>query len=460
MTAFNTDGVFWLPTNPESHIAGRLQFDIVDGGKLDLIGTLSSASDVLNDANVPKVLHGVAGGHKYTLRDCQRTNFNMSMPGIEREAYHVPEIIRGVHITSDTDFKFVAFRMNTRYLSHWIGTTGISYEWEPGSLDHYGISYDRPESEVDITGFGTIEICYGWNTDGDNFLSSGISHSTFVKATFDTPLPLEDVCSIVSSIQDIITLGMDVTAITTGLSLEHEQHTRELADGRIVHEHIELFKPWLGADIPESKTRTNSDDILVTFDDMGRVAGLSRWLKTHDMFRLTINSLLSHRYMPKMYGENRLQNAVFAAESFDRARFKNRVESRENFRARRKRILEACPQDREWLDNFLQYANEPRLVDRLLRLARYAGGRFEYLVGNVEAWARHVKNVRNRLVHSEGSSDGPDGLTLFLLSESVYFLVVICLLRECGIGDVMLDDEFDNRRFRHLHDQLREHFDF
>ena len=63
-------------------------------------------------------------------------------------------------------------------------------------------------------------------------------------------------------------------------------------------------------------------------------------------------------------------------------------------------------------------------------------------------------------VHREASSDGPDGLTMFLLSESVYFLVVICLLRECGIDDDRLDHEFDNRRFRHLHDQLREHVDF
>ena len=396
------DGVFWEPSSPESYVAGRLIFDEVDGAKLDLIGRLSASDGLPSSDSVPQIIHGVAGTTKYTLRDCLPISFNVSMPGIEREAYRISDVFKGVHLDNDCDSEFVSVRIEIRHLAMWVERTGISAGRVGDSFDDYRIAYVRPASESAQIGDGTLEVCHGWKSNGDHFLSAGVEHSTFIKLAFDVPQDLEDICSTVIALQDLVTLGMDSTAVTTEVTLEHAQHTRQLLGGSIVHDQIELIRPWLGTDVPGTSTRIRPDDVLFTFDNFGRASGVANWLDVRTKFRLTINALLSHRYMPKMYGENRLQNAVFAAESFDRARFKNRVEARGTFRARRKRILQACPQDRDWLDNLLQYANEPRLVARLIRLAEYAGARFQYLVEDVEAWAQHVKNVRNELGPSRG----------------------------------------------------------
>ena len=460
MTAFDIDGVFWDPATPESYVAGRLQFDVVDGGKLDLIGRLSGPHELPSGDNSPKVIFGVAGKAQYTLRQCLPNHYTVSMPGIEREAYLISEIFKGAHLDSEVAPEFVSLRVNIRYLSDWVARTGISAGMVENSIDDFKITYARPPSESTQIDPGTIEVCHGWESNGDGFSSAGLEHSTFIRLTFDTPQAIDRIYSTVLALQDLVTLGMDSTAVAIEVILEHTQHTRELPSGSTVHDQIELIIPWLGADVPQPKARARPDDILMTYDRFGRIAGVASWLEIRPKFKLTINSLLSHRYMPKMYGENRLQNAVFAAESFDRARFVNRVQPKPIFRKRRDRILDACPDDRDWLRDILQYANEPRLLDRLLRLASHAGSRFDNLVQDVDGWAQLVKKTRNRLVHSQAGDDSPEGLDLFLLSESVYFLVVLCLLKECGIDEVVLDEEFENRRYCQLRDQLQEHLEY
>ena len=460
MAAFDIDGVFWDPSTPESYVAGRLQFDVADGGKLDLIGLLSGVRGPPSGDDCPEVIFGVAGNAKYTLRGCLPTHYTASMPGIEREAYRISEIYEGVHLDSQVAPEFVSLRIHTRYLSDWVARTGISAAMVENSLDDYQIKYAPPPTESTQIDTGTIEIGHGWKSSGDHFSSAGIEHSTFIKLKFNAPRAISDIFSTVLALQDLVTLGMDSTSVTTAVYLEHAEHTRESFGGSTVHEKIELMAPWLGADVPGSTTRARPDDILFAYSDFGGITGVASWLEVRAKFNLTVNSLLSHRYMPKMYGENLLQNAVFAAESFDRARFVNRVQPRSDFRERRDRILAACPDERDWLKGILQYANEPRLLDRLLRLVDYAGNRFENLVQDIDGWAQLVKDTRNRLVHSEGGGDSPDSLDLFLLSESVYFLVVLCLLKECGIDDAALDGEFENRRYCQLREQLQEHLEY
>jgi hypothetical protein len=158
-----------------------------------------------------------------------------------------------------------------------------------------------------------------------------------------------------------------------------------------------------------------------------------------------------------MYGENRLQTAVFAAETFDRLRFSNQVLPKAIARMRVREILTGTPEaHRPWLRTQLQHSNEPRFKDRLLRLAEHAGATFDALVGNVSTWARAVTDTRNRSVVHRNSAREPEGLawSLYLLSESVYFLVALCLLRECEAPEMTVQKVQEHRRFMWLAEQL------
>lgn len=107
-----------------------------------------------------------------------------------------------------------------------------------------------------------------------------------------------------------------------------------------------------------------------------------------------------------------------------------------------------------WLREQLQYSNEPRLKQRLLRLAGHAGATFEALVRDVDRWTDLVKDARNRSVHRTRQREATDGPSLHLLSESAYFLVALCLLRECGASDETLAKLQRHQRFIWLGGQV------
>ncbi len=136
-----------------------------------------------------------------------------------------------------------------------------------------------------------------------------------------------------------------------------------------------------------------------------------------------IGSLLSHWYLPSLYEENRFLNVVIAAEAVERIRTQ---EQGLNF----------------------QHALE--------RLAKDAGATFEALVDDVASWSKEVVQLRvNQVVH-RGLGEDIDSSRLHVLTESLYYLVVLCLLRECGVPEDAFSNIKQHRRFMHLANRLRE----
>ena len=57
--------------------------------------------------------------------------------------------------------------------------------------------------------------------------------------------------------------------------------------------------------------------MLFTFDDIGGLDGVAKWLETSSKFRPVIDSLLSDWYLPTTYTDNRLLNSIIAAEALE-----------------------------------------------------------------------------------------------------------------------------------------------
>ena len=125
-----------------------------------------------------------------------------------------------------------------------------------------------------------------------------------------------------------------------------------------------------------------------------------------------------------------------AAEWFDRAIEDNFVIPKAEFKAKRRAILDAVPGDeRDWLMDTLNSANEPRLTRRLERLVEGIGEEGRLLVPDGPRWAKACSKLRNQLVHSDGTSTASAAAApLLFLARSVYYSVVARLLAEAGAG--------------------------
>jgi Apea-like HEPN/ApeA N-terminal domain 1 len=362
----------------------------------------------------------------------------------------------------DGPLSFVAITVAMRHLEQWIGQSSVRVDMRiddaSNEIADTTLTIKPIKPSTVATALGELKLEFSWRLGGDHLVESTVRQDCTLRLQPASPVSLDELLKPCLALQHLVTLGVDETAPITALRLAHSEHTRVLPSGEVLHTPIDVYARLEGGDTPVSERRRLPHGMLFTFDDLGGLPAVARWLDVSTRFGPVTGALLGHRYLPRMYGENRLQNAVFAAETFDRLRFPNHVLPKADFRARVDAVVAPVPEDlRTWLREQLRYSNEPRLRDRLKRLADHAGSPFATLVGDVDAWVTLVARTRNQAVVHRNSAKEPEGLawSLYLLSESAYFLVALCLLRECGAPVATIAKIPGHRRSQWLSEQLQ-----
>jgi ApeA N-terminal domain 1 len=203
-------------------------------------------------------------------------------------------------------------------------------------------------------------------------------------------------------------------------------------------------------------------EMLFGLVHIGGLESVAKWVTLSRQYRVVLGSLMTVRYSAHLYPENRLQNVVLAAETFHRMRFANEVMPKAVFKSYRKKVSRAVTKAvgrkaGQWVSDQLEYSNEPRLRGRLIELASFVGVVFSWLVGDTEVWATVVTGTRNRLTHhDEKQRIARQSGDLEILSESVYVLVALCLLRECDVSGETLARVKESQRMVFLHANLEE----
>ena len=144
---------------------------------------------------------------------------------------------------------------------------------------------------------------------------------------------------------------------------------------------------------------------------------MRRWMKVAYRFESVIGSLMRHWYIPSMYAQDRFFNSVVAAEALARIRTGQQ---------------------------------SIKLQRELTTLASYAGEVFSSIVDDIDSWSRCVVRIRDNNVAHIGLRANVESSVLYYLSESLYFLVVLCLLRKCEVSSETLARIRDRERARRL----------
>ena len=132
--------------------------------------------------------------------------------------------------------------------------------------------------------------------------------------------------------------------------------------------------------------------------------------------------LVHHWYTPTLYLEQRYFHAVVAVEMLIRIRRNN------------------------------QNVN---LAQALGDLVQEMKSLFEPLVEDPEKWTREVVQSRANYVVHPGLKGSTDWHRLSLLSDSIYVLVVLTLLRECGVSMESLGKIQNHWHYKWLAGKLR-----
>ena len=411
MEDLDVEGLFWLEDKPDDKVAGRLTFTAQRGGTLNLIGAFHEAGRPADPDEVVRI-HGIAGAKRRTLENCHYGGQHVTEPGAAHERYHPSIILSGGHFSEEQLSRFRSVYVQMRHLEHWIPQTRRAIDHPPpADGDPPGrttIIHTRLERSVLRTELGELELDFP-DTLSLGMFEATIKQSCSLGLSFNEPSPLQDAFHFSGLVQDLVTIGTYTPAEFTSIRLAHNDTVQMRTAGQVIDDLVDVHTLLHVSNAAADSENGYPSGMLFTFDDIGGLDGVARWLAISEKYSHVVGRLAGHWYAPGEYTDSRFFSIVTAAGALEKAR----------------------PQ-----------GSDLTFRERLVRIAKHAGKSSSMVVDDVGVWAKEILDIRNEIAH-DGLHEDKAAKRLYWLSESVYLLTVISLLRECGVAD----DTFSNMRW-------------
>lgn len=469
MDAIDSLGVFWLPGHGDDKLSGRLQFEPVGGGiRLSLVGAFEHAVD--NHGDPSQRVFGWIGNEPVTLDRCFTKGTNHRSPGVIESSYHANRMFIGHHLESENQ-EYQSAEVTFSHTGAWLRQSGINVETNYfGESANSGAIYTAtytpiPQTEQPFSR-GLIKLGYAWRPAGDPIDGVEMKQWPVFTLVYEKPRGLKDINTDVRNIQNLITLCIDTPVDNDRFALKHPDIRVRMLDGSESEfpQPIVLVASPIPYTPPDQRKPRAAYQMLLTFDELGGLPAIARWLDLAPTFQRALASLMSVRYADSVFVENRFLNTTYGAEAYHRLTQNSPQMEQEEF----DRVLAAClgvtPEaHREWLLGKIGYGNDPSLVKRLSRLAGRAAAANGLTGRKKDRWASTLSQVRNALTHLNTHSPEFHGSDLLFLTESVYAVVRTCMLLDCGVPSDLLAKKADSgplawyrRRLDDAMDRVRE----
>ncbi len=416
-------GDFWLAPKPDHKVAGRLTFNTLDGLDLNLIGSLDNPNGFRAHQTGPIGSHnesvrilGQTNRGPITLGECRLKSGTYHMFGsshVPQETYRANWICLGTHFSEDQPLVFSGFNINIQHLEHWLGLSALSievdYQETSKEIEQIRIvntPLDNPEVESTL---GRLELLFESVLAGDHIAESTIKQNCSVQLSFTEDKSLEDTLKLCTSLQSLVTIGVDTPVSINRISLIRTDVERT----------IDFVARLISPVNQHTSKPPDRYDMLFTYEDMGGLEAVARWIGVAGKYQLVIAALLSPKYRPPFYTEHRFFDAFTAAETFWHIRKSDKHINRHKFK----------------------------------QLGLMAGDEFKTLVGDVGQWTERIWDARRDSVVHRGL-DEDRHFPIHLFAESLYFMVMLCLLKESVVSNDALSRIQQHERFQRLAREL------
>lgn len=239
-------GNWWLPSNPEVKVPGKLSFSAESGATLELIGSFYSSqfeeicevenidfpSEIFPDDEILKSASGIAldfikpkeniilglldNNEEITLFRCsgQIKKFEFVK---ERSSlsFNAEYIFRKIHFENEQDIKFKSISIQYSHLREWISKSGIQV-FVSREEEKLWISYQPPENihltrinelDLDIT-FSKIYVNPFDFYFGATYYKANVEQKTYVTIQNASSRPLDVCVDLLINFRDLLSFAM------------------------------------------------------------------------------------------------------------------------------------------------------------------------------------------------------------------------------------------------------------
>ena len=329
--------------------------------------------------------------------------------------YAIGTIFVGCHLSARQSVLVKAVRVHICNLEAWVGVSAVSQRIEQDErtrgIRRLDISCSPLESTVVESDAHSLKLHYSYKSRQKKHSEWSLSERCALSAMFSDPLTLSDCFDIAGSLSIPVSIGVNSASPVTSLHvrLVESDEDRDASEGRWITVHADAL-----AMRRKCKHETiHRHRMLFTFQDIGGLQGLSKWITRDVLFRTLIGELLSYWHVDKPYIGNRLVGLSIGAEMLYR---------------------KALPQ-----------AQKSVKISRTLKyLTKQCEQAFSSVVGNTERWVSEATQIRHNAAH--GALRGNDE-RLYVFSESLYLLIVLNLLIEMQVPEHVLREVAEHRRW-------------
>ncbi|MDJ0490311.1 hypothetical protein QNA24_28440 [Rhodococcus qingshengii] len=450
-------GMWWLATdsNREHKIGGTLLIDEEGRVKLDLTHELiatRSGGNSNHPSDEPVLIHGAAQGKRITLINCRETNGSRTSMGQEHTTTQVLRAeasLIGIHLQNPDEAVFSGIRVQLSHMNKWADKSGIraDFVWADEHGHDSGPLYTGTIEGIDAEHASLPQkgieatLCWRQNmtldartTAWDRQLHAAERVELHLQSL--NPLPWSGFIDIYGGMQDLITLATQSACVIGSKQLE-------LSTDDVPTTTVDLHYHGSNTTV---KDEPRQFDVLFSLADMAPFAeSFPTWMALRDKLGMPLDILLGLDYMPSGYYENQLFNAGSAAEGIHAALRPQTtaldITAHHQVKKVVKDALKSAVRDdhiddatRQWATNSIG-SNHPGLKLRCLELAKIPDQTaVTTLLGNVDYWARWVRDTRNAIGHATAGSEQkiPETARYRLLSITKALLHLV-LMNELGL---------------------------
>ena len=349
----------------------------------------------------------------YTLDNCRlRRGSTGSANGmISNLELRVQTIIVGAEFDAGDELAFDSIEVRPAFLERWAPADWLDeeYYWrEQGTRGRVQLTVKQVGPETaQIMNSLKLTIGSSFHVSGDRYSARALHNDRHCCVKSDRLLPLGELSDLANDFQDLVSIATGRIAAFDKIMVSHPDVAIEASDRRMHPQRIEVYRQWRAVAESDGKPPEHYN-LYFTYQDFGGVEVVARWMNAASAYRGILGRLMATRYNRHPYLEDQALNRFVTLEDLHRA----------------------------WT------STENKIYkDRLLELADFAGDPFTELVGHgrVDQWAKHVKEERVKLAHHLGRPADHDMMLVYYLSQSAYWLAVLCLLREADAPQATFD---------------------
>jgi hypothetical protein len=432
MREFECEGVWWLPEESSARVGGTLRFSHEEGAVLSLLGTLGESAGMLLRKEHPIILgsaYDPAPSQEITLKRCRIKGQTVGVPGFTRETYLAERVFAGAHLVEQEDFLFTSCGLSISGLSAWAHHL-LGFQVEMGEQGAFTVRYQPPPALKASLPREEVEATLYFGGGYASRLREYIcKESVRFSVSSKEALPEEEWnAAYIPILLNFVTFATDSPNVLEELTL------RRMEGGRMSSP-VQMFAARVFSEAEQGGPPPHK--MLFTLQDLGDefAPKLRRWFEVYGRFYDACNLFFAIQYSPPSYVDVRLLTVMQCLELYQRAR----TGARPGQVALPPGLSARVPEDvraalAEWLGRQVVDNSEAvlsALFDEHLSVME------QLFPGGKSAFLAEAMPIRNHVLYRTTAHPQLDDYArrLYLLTETLAFVMKACLLKELGFSE-------------------------